>query len=83
MGILGQDEHHKLRFGDFTVKSTTDGHEYVEFSAERGTKMRSGEIEKSTNANSSSQKMWATPDRPTWCPVRLYKARRLPEMSRE
>jgi len=34
MGTRGRDEHHKLRFGDFTVKSTTDGHEYVEFSAE-------------------------------------------------
>ena len=34
MGTQGWDEHHKLRFGDFTVKSTTDGHEYVEFSTE-------------------------------------------------
>ena len=85
MGTRGRDEHHKLRFGDFTVKSTTDGHEYVEFSAERGTKTRSGETEKSTNANSRSfkPKMWATPDRPTRCSVRLYKEfvqRRPPEM---
>ena len=76
MGTRGRDEHHKLRFGDFTVNSTTNGHEYVEFSAERGTKTRSGETEKSTNANARSfkPKMWATPDRPTRCPVRLYKA---------
>ena len=85
MGTRGRDEHHKLRFGDFTVKSTTDGHEYVEFSAERGTKTRSGETEKSTNANARSfkPKMWATPDTPTRCPVRLYRAfiqRRPPEM---
>ena len=76
MGTRGRDEHHKLRFGDFTVKSTTDGHEYVEFSAECGTKTRSGETEKSTNANARSfkPKMWATPDTPTRCPVRLYRA---------
>ena len=85
MGTRGRDEHHKLRFGDFTVKGTTNGHEYVEFSAERGTKTRSGETEKSTNANARSfkPKMWATPDTPTWCPVRLYRAfvqRRPPEM---
>ena len=85
MGTWGRNEHHKLRFGDFTVKSTTDGHEYVEFSAERGTKTGSGETEKSTNANARSfkPKMWATPDTPTRCPVRLYRAfiqRRPPEM---
>ena len=57
MGTRGRDEHHKLRFGDFTVKSTTDGHEYVEFSAEQGTKTRSGETEKSTNANARSSKL--------------------------
>ena len=85
MGTRGRDEHHELRFGDLTVKCTTDVHEYVEFSAERGTKMRSGETEKSTNANARSfkPKMWATPDRPTRCPVCLNKAfveKRPPEM---
>jgi len=50
-----------------------------------GTKTRSGETEKSTNANARSfkPKMWATPDTPTRCPVRLYRAfiqRRPPEM---
>ena len=57
----------------------------MEFSAERGTKTRSGETEKSTNANARSfkPKMWATPDSPARCPVRLYREftqRRPPEM---
>ena len=74
MGTRGRDEHRKLRFGDFFVGSTTDGHEYVEFSAERGTKTRTGETEKSTNENARvfKPKMWATPDMPSRCPVRLY-----------
>ena len=65
-----------------------DGHEYVEFSAERGTKTRTGETEKSTNENANARvfkpKMWATPDMPSRCPVRLYKTfaeKRPPEMS--
>ena len=75
MGTRGRDEHRKLRFGDLFVGSTTDGHEYVEFSAERGTKTRTGETEKSTNENTRvfKPKMWATPDTPSRCPVRLYK----------
>ena len=75
MGTRGRDEHRKLRFGDFFVGSTTDGHEYVEFSAERGTKTRTGETEKSTNENARvfKPKMWATPDMPSRCPVRLYQ----------
>lgn len=85
MGTRGRDEHHKLRFGDFRVGSTTDGHEYVEFSAERGTKARIGETEKSTNENSRvfKLKMWATPDMPSRCPVRLYQmlvSKRPPDM---
>ena len=56
MGTRGRDEHHKLRFGDFSVKSTTDRHEYVEFTAEQGTKTISGETEKSTNGNARSFK---------------------------
>ena len=49
IGTQGQDKHHKLRFGDFAVKSTTDRHEYVEFSAERGAKS-SGEPRKAGNS---------------------------------
>ena len=33
--IAEQDEHHKLRFGNFTINSTTDGHN-IEFNKERG-----------------------------------------------
>ena len=85
MGTRGRDEHHKLRFGDFVVALTTDGHRYVEFSAERGTKTRTGETEKSTNENARvfKPKMWATPDTPSRCPVRLYQTfveKRPPEM---
>ena len=85
MGTRGRDEHHKLRFGDFVVASTTDGHRYVEFSAERGTKTRTGETEKSTNENARvfKPKMWATPDTPSRCSVRLYQTfveKRPPEM---
>ena len=76
MGTRGQDEHSKLRFGHFFVGSTTDGHEYVELSAERGTNTRTGETEKSTNENARvfKPKMWATPDMPSQCPVRLYQS---------
>ena len=76
MGTRGRDKHHKVRFGDFTKKCTTDRHEYIEFSAERSTKMRIGETELSTNSNDRmfKPKMWAIPDGPARCPVRLYKA---------
>ena len=76
MGTRGRDEHHKLWFGDFTINSTTDGHEYIEFNKERGTKARTGETEKSTNADARAfkPKMWATLDTPSRCPVRLYRA---------
>ena len=45
MGMRGRDEHHRYRFGDFTLKFTSEGQEYVEFSQERGTKTRTGEDE--------------------------------------
>ena len=75
MGTRGCDEHHKFRFGDFSVKSTSDGLEYVEFSAERGIKTRTGETTKSTNADARAfkPKMWATPENPDRCPVALFK----------
>ena len=43
----GCGEHHKFRFGDLSVKTNSEGLEYVEFLAERGTKTRTGETEKS------------------------------------
>ena len=75
MGTRGCDEHHKFCVGDFTIKSTSDGLEYVEFSAERGTKMRTGETVKSTNADARAfkPKIWATPENPARCPVTLLK----------
>ena len=85
MGTRGCDEHHKFRVGDFSIKSTSDGLEYVEFSAERGTKTRTGETVKSTNADARAfkLKMWATPENPARCPVAFFKrflSHRPPEM---
>ena len=76
MGTRGRYEHCKLRFGDFAIKSTTDGHKYVEFNTERGTKTKTDETEKGTNADARifKPKVWATPDTPSRCPVRLYQA---------
>ena len=63
MGTRGCDEHHKFKFGDFAIKKNSDGHEFVKFLVERGTKTRTGETEKSTNADARKfkPKMWATP----------------------
>ena len=85
MGTRGRDEHHKFKFGDFQLKKASDGTEFIEFSRERGTKTRTGETEKSTNADARvfKPKMWATPDRPERCPVRIFQQyvdRRPPEM---
>ena len=88
MGTRGRDEHHKFKFGDFELKKASDGTEFIEFSRERGTKTRTGETEKSTNADARvfKPKMWATPDRPERCPVRIFQQyvdRRPPEMCQE
>ena len=65
MGTRGCDEHHKFKFGDFQLKKASDG---------------TGETEKSTNADACvfKPKMWATPDRPERCSVRIF-----PEMCQE
>ena len=57
------------------IKSSTDGVEFVGFSAKRGTKTRSGETEKSTNADARAfkPKMWAIQENPERCPVALLK----------
>ena len=75
MGTRGCDEHHKFHFSDFSVRANSKGQEYVEFQAERGTKTRTGETEKSTNADARKfkPKMWATPQRVDRCPVALFK----------
>ena len=56
MGTRGRDEHHKFKFGDFQFRKTSDGAEFIEFSRERGTKTRTGETERSTNAVFSNQR---------------------------
>ena len=75
MGTRGCDEHHKFKFGDFAIKKNSNGHEFVEFLAERGTKTRTGETEKSTNADARKfkPKMWATPQQLDRCPVALFQ----------
>ena len=72
MGMRGRDEHHKYRFGDFTLKFSSEGHEYVEFTQERGTKTRSGEGE-AHQQRAFKPKMFATPACPDRCPVKLFK----------
>ena len=85
MGTRGCDEHHKFRFGDFFVRANTEGDEFVEFLAERGTKTRTGETERTTNADGRKfkPKMWATPQQPDKCPVAAFRKfvdKRPPEM---
>ena len=82
---IGCDEHYKFRLCDLTIKSTSDGFEYVEFTAERGSKTRTDETVKSTNTDPWAFKpnMWATPENPSRCPFALFKAflsHRPPEM---
>ena len=38
MGTRGCDEYHKFRLGDFTIKSSYDGTEYLKFSNEKARK---------------------------------------------
>ena len=68
MGMRGQDEHHKLKFGDFACKETSDAKAYVEFS-EWDTKTRSGATKDST---AFKPKMWSNPLCPERCPVRIF-----------
>lgn len=68
MGMRGQDEHRKLRFGDLSLKSS-NGSQYIEFN-ERDTKTRTGE---SGEKRAFQPKMWSTPSCPQRCPVRLFE----------
>ena len=72
MAMCGRDEHHRYRFGDFTLKFTSEGHEYVAFLQERGTKTRSGEGE-AHQQRAFKPKTFATPACPDRCPVKLFK----------
>ncbi len=79
MGMRGRDEHYKLLYGDFEVRSTTDGAQYVEFT-ERDTKTRTGEL---SHTRAFKPKMWSTPHNLERCPVRLftkYLSKRPPEV---
>ena len=69
MGMRGRDEHYKLTFGDFVIKSIPDGFKYVEFN-ERDTKTRSGETSASRHFK---PKMWSTPDNQARCPVLIFE----------
>ncbi|XP_031556404.1 uncharacterized protein KIAA1958-like [Actinia tenebrosa] len=69
LGWRAQDEHHRVRYGDFEVK--TDGErEYVEWIKERGSKTRTYENEFFPD-RPFNPKMFAT-DGPR-CPVKLFK----------
>ena len=78
MGTRGCDEYHKFKFSDFQLRKTSDAREH-------GTKTRTGETERSTNADAQvfKPKMWAIPDRPDRSPVKIFQQyvdRRPPEM---
>jgi len=88
LGTRGRDEHHKFRFGDLLLKKTTGRAEFIAFACKRGAKTRTGEMEKSTSADSHvfKPKMWATPDRPERCPLKIFQQfvdRRPPEMCQD
>ena len=70
MGMRGRDEHYKLQYDDFLVKSTTDGVEYIEFN-ERDIKTHSGA---SRDIRAFSPKVWSTPLNPDRCPVRIVES---------
>ncbi len=70
MGMRGRDERHKLKFGDFLIKKTSEGEKYVEFN-ERDTKTRTGA---SGDMRSFKPKMWSNtndPDSVLWTCVKM------------
>jgi len=69
LGWRAQDEHHRVRIGDFEVK-TEEGKEYVEWIKERGSKTRTGEKEFIPD-RPFNPKMFATGG--PRCPVKLFK----------
>lgn len=42
-GLRGRQEHTQMQWGDVTLKKTTEGLQYLEFSSERLTKTRQGQ----------------------------------------
>ncbi|KAK3741464.1 hypothetical protein QZH41_002863 [Actinostola sp. cb2023] len=69
LGWRAQDEYHRVRIGDFEVK-TEEGKEYVEWIKERGSKTRTGEKEFIPD-RPFNPKMFATGG--PRCPVKLFK----------
>jgi hypothetical protein len=65
----GPKEHLRLCLGDLELKSTADGHEYIERCTERQTKTRTGADPKNTRV--SNPCAFATGDER--CPVALHK----------
>ena len=69
-GMRGVTEHYNLRWGDVTMKTSTDGVSYLEHTNERQTKMRSGGV---PDVKACKGQMWELPGNPR-CPVAAYKA---------
>ena len=69
-GLRGRHEHHEMCWGDVTLKTSTDGHEYLEF-CERQTKTRTGNDPR--NVRDVKPKLWANLENPERCPVQIYK----------
>lgn len=69
-GLRGRHEHREMCWGDVTLKTNTDGHEYLEF-CERQSKTRTGNDPR--NVRDVKPKLWANLDNPERCPVNIYK----------
>ncbi|VDI51108.1 Hypothetical predicted protein [Mytilus galloprovincialis] len=67
-GMRSRQEHTDMLFGDVTMKATSEGKHYLEYS-ERMTKTRQGE---SGNTRSFAPKMFENPGDPR-CPVNAFK----------
>ena len=68
-GTRGVTEHYNLRWGDVTMKTSTDGVSYLGHN-ERQTKMRSGGV---PDVKACKSQMWELPGNPR-CPV-AYKSK--------
>ena len=81
LGWRAQDEHHRVKYGDFQVK-TDEEIEYVEWIKERGSKTRTG-VNEFVPDRPFNPKMFASGG--SRCPVKLFKeyiSRVPPEMKK-
>lgn len=69
-GLRGCQEHRDMCWGDITLKSDENGHEYLEFT-ERQTKTRTGANPRDIRA--VKPKLWANLRDPERCPLNIYK----------